>query len=761
MKTIPLILAVMLAATAQAQLTPVPFTAVRFTDNFWAPRLEKNRSVTIPHNFKTCEATGRISNFTKAAGKMPGGHEGYFFNDSDLYKALEGAAYSLALHPDPALDKQCDAIIADIAAAQREDGYIYTFYTLRNELDKRFTNLKDQHEMYCAGHLIEAAVAHHQATGKRNFLDVAVKLANYLDSVFGPEKKHQVDGHEEIEIALFKLARESNDDKYSKLASFFLSIRGTDNGRKKWGPYYQDDTPIQDMQEVHGHAVRMMYLMCAATDAAAAGNEAYRSAVERLWDNMVRKKMYITGGVGARHEGEAFGDAYELPNETAYNETCAAIGNALWSHRMNLLFADAKYADVVEQVIYNGFLSGWGLSGDKFFYVNPLASNGKHHREPWYPCACCPPNVIRFIPQLQGMAYATSQGKLFVNLYGSSEARIGKDVRVRQEANYPWDEIVKLHVDSRANPLAVHLRIPGWCKGASIKVNGERTELKVSSGYAILPERKWDGESDTIELRLPMPIERVKADPQVKADEGRVALRRGPIVYCAEAVDDNNRVSNLILSPDAKLQAEHRDDLLGGVTIIKGNVQARQQEDQPVRGVEFQAVPYYAWDHRGAGEMAVWLAEDVQHARPLRTPTIANTSKASASHVNDSLEALSDDANINSSHDREIPRFTWWDHKGTSEWVQYDFEKPATISATEVYFFDDTSVGGHCAPPQSWKLLFKDGDEWKPVEAQSDYPVAVDQFSGIRFTPVTTSALRLQVQLQPNASAGVLEWRVK
>ncbi len=750
--------AIAFADDAMKKLTPVPFTDVKFTDEFWAPRLERNRTVTIPHDFKMCETTGRITNFEKASGAVSGGHQGFFFDDSDVYKVIEGASYSLALHPDPELDKYVDGLIAKIAAAQREDGYVYTFYTVRQELDQRFSKLKDMHEMYCSGHLIEGAVAHYQATKKRNFLDVAIKLANYLDSIFGPDKKHEVDGHEEIELALFKLASATGDEKYRKLGEFFLSIRGTENGRKKWGPYFQDDQPIPGMRGVHGHAVRMMYLMCAATDAVMAGNETYRAAVDRLWDDMVTKKMYVTGGVGARHDGEAFGEAYELPNESAYSETCATIGNALWSHRMSLLHGDGKYADVVEQAVYNGFLSGWGLSGDKFFYVNPLASRGKHHRETWYGCACCPPNVARFLPQLAGMVYAVSGDSIYVSSYAANEAQVivdGNEVKLKQETKYPWDGKVKIVVDpAKEGEFGLKVRIPGWCK----EVRGLGS-AKAQAGYAEV-RRKWR-RGDSLEFELMMPVERVYADPKVKADVGRVAVRRGPVVYCVEAVDTGGRVANLALPKDGELRAEHRADLLGGVTVIKGRALARQREGEREKAVEFQAVPYFAWDDREPGEMAVWLAEDVSLAKAIPTPTVANTSKASASYVRDSIEALNDETEIESSKDRHISRFTWWDHKGKKEWVQYDFVAPVTVSSVEVYWFDDVSVGGECRPPQSWRVLYKDGETWKPVQNVGEYTVAVDQYNRVEFKGVRTGALRVEVQLQPKYSGGILEWRVR
>ena len=565
---------------------------VKLTDEFWAPRLKTNRTVTVWHNFKECERTGRIANFKKAAGLQSGGFEGIYFNDSDVYKVMEGAAYILAQQPDEKLDQYLDDLIAVMAKAQRDDGYLYTFYQI-NGMEQRFTNLKDKHELYCAGHLIEGAVAHHAATGKRAFLDVAIKLADHIDSVFGPDKRHDVDGHEEIELALFKLADATGAEKYRKLGEFFMHERGRGTNRPLYGPYYQDHKPLEECDAVVGHAVRQMYLLCAAADMALNGNDKYVAAMTRMWQDMTRGKLYITGGTGAKHEGEAFGEAYELPNESAYAETCAGIGNMLWNQRMNLLTGDAKYADVLEKVLYNGFLSAVSLSGDRFFYVNPLASKGGHHRVPWFDCACCPPNVVRFMASLPSRVYAVKDGEVTINLYAAGEATFdvaGQRVKLTQETRYPWDGRVKITTDG-AIP-ALRLRVPGWCDGASFSHDG-RTNTGVAGGSYITISNVPAGH--VIELDLPMPIQRVKPDPRVKDNVGRVAIQRGPIIYCAEGVDNNGAAMNLKLPSDVELVAEHRADLLGGVTVIKAG--------------DVTLVPYHAWDNRAAGEMSVWLLE--------------------------------------------------------------------------------------------------------------------------------------------------------
>jgi hypothetical protein len=621
------------------KLAAVPFTDVKIADEFWAPRIETNRTKTIPHDFKKCEETGRISNFAKAAGLEPGEFRGIYFDDSDVYKVIEGAAYSIACRPDPELDKYLDGVIAKIAAAQQKDGYLYTFYTVRKELNKRWSNEKDMHETYCAGHLIEGAVAHFRATGKRTLLDVAIRLADHVDSVIGPGKRGDVSGHEEIELALVKLYEVTGQQRYLDLAKFFLDERGSAKGHKLYGAVLQDHIPIIEQTEPVGHAVRAMYLYCGMADVAAyLQPKGYVEALDKIWQSTATRRMYVTGGVGARHEGEAFGNDYELPNESAYCETCAAIGSGLWNYRMILMTGDARYADVLERVIYNGFLSGVSLDGEKFFYVNPLASKGNHHRQAWFGCACCPVNVVRFLPSLPGYVYAYDDDSIYVNLYTAGTAKVarkGGAVALTQETRYPWDGKVKIKVDPEApGAFGLNLRIPGWTRvlstaadelyrGAPVKdespvtvrVNGEAMlNLGVVKGYARL-KRQWK-KGDVVELDLPMPVRRVYAHRQVKADAGRVALQRGPVVYCLEAVDNGQAMPSMYLPPEAALETEQRPDLLGGVTVIKGKAAIRSADPAQVQSADLVAIPYYAWDHRAPGAMMVWIPEDPAQAKP-------------------------------------------------------------------------------------------------------------------------------------------------
>ena len=766
------------------KLSAVPFTQVKVQDVFWAPRIETNRKVSLPHNFQWCEKTGRISNFAKAAKLMPGQFEGIYFNDSDVYKVLEGASYSLADLRQPELEKKVDEVIALIAAAQQPDGYLNTYYTLK-EPGKRWTNLPVMHELYCAGHLFEAAAAHYRATGKKDLLNVAVRFADHIAGIFGPDKRHGVPGHEEIELALVKLYEVTGNEKYLQLAYFFLDIRGDAEkrrtGDKLYGPYCQDHKPIRQMDEVVGHAVRMMYLLCGVADVAAyTGDEGFLQALDRLWKDVTLYKMYITGGIGARHAGEAFGDRYELPNPSAYCETCAAIGLALWAHRMALLHGDAQYADVLERVLYNGFLSGVSLQGDKFFYVNPLESAGNHHRQPFFPCACCPTNVVRVLPSLPGYLYAVGQQDLYVNLYVASRAEIqigGGKLVVEQQTRYPWEgKVVLLLKPEKQTELALHCRLPAWTEGRLVRVQvaGQPVEKpEVQKGYLVF-RRTWKP-GDTVELDFPMEVDRIEAHPLVEADRGRVAIQRGPIVYCFEAVDNEGRVRNIQLARDPQFQTEWKPDLLGGVVVIS----AKTSQGRTVR-----AIPYYAWDHREPGEMIVWVRQDGKTRKPktddpswqgrlYRPLDLANLgpseplslmelAEPSASFVGVGvLSALNDGLEPKNSCDHDIPRFTWWNHLGTKEWVQYEWPQEQTLRAVEVYWFDDEPIKRHCRTPQSWRLLYQDGQEWKPVVTQDPYGTEPNKYHRVQFEPVRTKALRIEVQLKPNWSGGILEWKVE
>lgn len=580
----------------------IDFSHVKINDNFWSPRLSKHVSATLPVCIDQIEnQTGRIRNFENAA-KGEGEHSGIFFDDSDVYKALEGMAYSLINNPDPELEKKADEWIDKFAAAQQPDGYINTFYTLTG-LDKRWTNM-DKHEMYCAGHMIEAGVAYYQATGKRKLLDVCIRMTDHMMSQFGPGKRHWVPGHEEIELALVKLYQTTQEQKYLDFAYWLLEERGHGHGTMgdegKWDPvYYQDIVPVRQLTDISGHAVRCMYLYCGMADVAALKNDTgYIAAMDRLWDDVVHRNMYITGGIGSSHDNEGFTEDYDLPNLDAYCETCASVGMVLWNQRMNQLTGDSKYIDVLERSLYNGALAGISLGGDRFFYVNPLESKGDHHRQEWYGCACCPSQLSRFLPSIGNYIYASSDDALWVNLYmgNTGQIRIGEtDILLTQETDYPWDGSVKLTI-STSQPLEkeIRLRIPNWCKTYDLSINGKRINVPKEKGYAVIKD--WKSQ-DVIALDMDMPVEIVAADPHVKENFGKRAIQRGPLVYCMEEIDNPEYFDQIQLSPSTTFQTAFVSDILNGIKTIKTNGRAQSAT----------FIPYYAWDNRKAGKMRVWI----------------------------------------------------------------------------------------------------------------------------------------------------------
>jgi DUF1680 family protein len=614
---------------------PVEFTKVQIRDSFWLPRIHTAINVTIPYDFKKCEETGRIDNFSKAGGLMDGPHVGIFFDDSDVFKVVEGAAYALQIAPNPELEAYVDDLIEKFAAAQEDDGYLYTARTIdpANVPDpessglERWSNLRLGHELYNVGHMYEAAVAYYLATGKRPFLDVAIKNADLIDAVFGENKRRDVPGHQEIEIGLVRLYQVTDDEKYLKLAKFFLDERGQANGRDIYGSYCQDHLPVTQQAESVGHAVRAVYMYAGMADVATlTGAEDYISVVKTIWDNVVSKKLALTGGIGARHDGEAFGDDYELPNLTAYNETCAAQANILWNHRLFLLTGDAKYIDILERTLYNGFLAGVGMDGQSFFYVNPLSCDGQYQfnrfshltRQPWYDCSCCPTNVVRLLPSLSGYIYAVQDDTLYVNLYMTNSATIDVNkipVRISQETSYPWNGNIKLKIETASkSKFSLRLRVPGWALNQpipsklyryidvpgdneiTIKINGETIEAITANGFVVI-DQAWD-EVAEIEIDFPMKIRRVIADKQVNNLTNKVALERGPIVYALEAIDNSIDVFDIALNDETILARKHHPTLFNGIEVITGVLDT---------GDKFTAIPYYAWGHRDGGKMTVWM----------------------------------------------------------------------------------------------------------------------------------------------------------
>ena len=621
-------------------INPVPFTSVKVTDNFWGQRLQASREVTIPLAFSKCEETGRYENFVKAAHPSDTYKvEGFSFDDTDVYKTIEGASYSLQTYPDKKLQKYIDSVLVIVAGAQEPDGYLYTARTMNPKHPhnwagkERWVAVENlSHEFYNLGHMIEGAVAHYQATGKRNFLNIAIKYADCVCREIGngPQQKKYVPGHQIAEMALVKLYMVTGDKKYLDQAKFFLDTRGYTSRKDA---YSQAHKPVVEQDEAVGHAVRAVYMYSGMADVAAiTGDSSYIKAIDKIWDNIVSKKIYITGGIGARHAGEAFGNNYELPNQSAYFETCAAIGNVYMNYRLFLLHGDAKYFDVLERTLYNGLISGVSLDGGSFFYPNPLSSNGKYSRKPWFGCACCPSNVSRFIPSLPGYVYAVKNDQVYVNLYLSNKAELKVDkkkILLEQETGYPWNGDIRLKITQGNQDFTMKLRIPGWVRGNvlpsdlysyadnqkpayQVSVNGQTVESDVNDGYLSIA-RKWK-KGDVVEVHFDMIPRIVKANPKVEADHGRVAVERGPIVYCAEWPDNRFNVHSILLNQHPQFKVTDKPELLYGIRQITTDAQALSYDKAGklvTKDVELTLIPYYAWAHRGEGDMEVWLPIDV------------------------------------------------------------------------------------------------------------------------------------------------------
>jgi DUF1680 family protein len=809
MKAIAVLCALWLTPLSAQQrdypVKPVPFTTVHINDGFWAPRIETNRTVTIPFAFGKDEETGRVDNFIRAAQALRGEpfenkkYPPYPFDDTDVYKVIEGASYTLSVHPDPKLDAYIDGLIEKIGAAQEKDGYLYTARTI-NPLQPHPWSGKERwvlegvnsHELYDLGHLYEAAAAHYAATGKRGLLDIALRTANMLCDTFGPGKREIWPGHQIVEMGLAKLYRVTGDVRYLNLAKFMLDVRGPQSAEQGAGnPYVQAQMKVVDQTEAvtGGHAVRAVYMYSGMADVGAlTGDMAYIKALDKIWENVAGKKLHITGGIGARAAGEAFGADYELPNMSAYNETCAAVGNDFWNHRLFLLHADAKYIDVMERTLYNGLISGVSLDGKTFFYENPLEATGyagKDQRSPWFGVACCPGNITRFMASVPGYVYAERNDAIWVNLYVANTADIkldnGRSVHMTQETRYPWDGAVKMTVaPDRAAALTIHVRIPGWARNEPVpsdlyrmagrndesvvlKVNGKAVPAALDKGYVNLT-RTWK-KGDIIELAIPMPVRRVLANDHVAADRGRVAVQRGPIVYAAEWVDNpDGKVRNLMLPDNAKLKAEYRPTLLHGVEVVTGSAVALAYDAQGQvvkHEQDFTMIPYYAWANRGRGQMTVWMPNIEATARPLPYPTMLTTANVAASgRPQQRTVDVIKDGEIPSASNDHASYFDWYPARGNKETVDYTFAQPAKVGECGLYWFDDTGQGA-VRVPASWRLLYKDGDQWRPVETQEQFGVAKDKFNSVKFTPVSTTALRVELQAQPNFSVGMQKWTVK
>ncbi|MGA2407387.1 MAG: glycoside hydrolase family 127 protein [Bacteroidales bacterium] len=777
---------------ADYPIQPVPFTSVKLTDDFWAPRIKRNASVTIPIAFGYCESTGRVKNFDIAAGRDTGKFQTIFpFDDSDVYKIIEGASYSLQTFPDPGLEAYLDTLIRKIGLAQEPDGYLYTNRTIaekhggvglhewagknRWEMDSVLS-----HELYNLGHLYEAAVAHFQATGKRTLLDIALKSADLVNKDFGMDKVEVYPGHQVIEMGLVKLYRVTGEKKYLDLARFFLDIRGP-KGRQ----YNQANLKPVDQTEAVGHSVRATYMYSGMADIAAIEkDDTYLNAITKIWENLVYGKMYLTGGIGATGGNEGFADPFILPNMSAYCETCASIGDIFFNQRLFLLHGQSKYIDILEKTLYNSMLSGVSLSADRFFYPNPLESKGQHLRQAWFGCACCPSNVARFVPAIPGYVYAITDNELYVNLFISNDANItlgNRKLRITQKANFPWDGKVEILVNPETNAkFILKMRIPGWAQNealpgglykftdqdnepVTIKVNGKDSELKLVDGYAVI-SRKWKS-GDKVEIEFPMPVRKVVADERIKEDKDKMAFQRGPVIYCAEWPDNNTgNVMDLVIKKDAAFTTEFEPSFLEGTEVIKtSGVQAKRTLDGKIETLQeepLKLIPYALWNNRGAGQMMVWFPTSTQSAHPLPAPTIANRSKMKASKITKELSAINDQTVPSNSNDHSVSYYHWWPDKDKWEWVEYDFEKPETISKTKIYWYDDGPEGG-CKIPDTWEILYLSGNMWESVKPLTPYKVTKDGWDSLVFNPVKASAIKIKVKLNKDFSSGIYEWIVE
>lgn len=801
-----LLTATNLLAASDYPVQPVPFTSVRLTSGLLADRQATNAEVTMPFALEQCEASGRIKNFDLAAEVMRRRAAGesnfqikppteYPFDDTDVYKAVEGAAFCLSVKPDAALQAKLEEIIKRVAAAQEQDGYLYTFRTMHPDspghdwVDQKRWRKDPQlsHELYNLGHLYESGVAFYRATGSRSLLNICLKSASLLEKDFGNHQLRISPGHQIIEMGLVKLYRQTGDTNWLDLAKFFLDVRG--NG----GEYSQDHKPVLKQNKAVGHAVRANYMYAGMADVAAlTGDTRYLDAVTKIWDNVVDTKLHLTGGCGARASGEAYGDDYELPHR-CYNETCAAVAFLFWNHRMFLMTGDAKYMDVFERTLYNGTLSGISLFGDRFFYPNPLEYDGSaknNHgfagRAPWFGCACCPPNIMRTLASLGDYVYATQDDKLFVNLYAQGEATatvVGNKIELTQTTEYPWDGKIKLRVmPEKSGVFTVNLRIPCWVEGQplpsdlytyddttpakwTVRVNGKKLSVTPQKGFVAIT-RKWKS-GDEVSLDLPMPVRRVAGNPKIAATRNQVALERGPIVYAFEGLDNDGAVFDAVLPASAKIKPKHHADLLGGVTLL--NVTGAQRvavKDSGKRVTEpanLTAIPYAVWNNRGLTPMAVWLARDASTARPIQPPTLASQAKVTTSFARGgmSLVPLNDRLVPENFTDGFAPNFDFWPHKGTTEWVTYEFPQSTTVRAVRVSWFDDTGKG-ECRVPVSWRVLYRDNaNQWQPVVNPSEYSIKARDPVRVSFDPVNTKFLRVEIQLPKDFSSGLYELEVE
>ncbi len=779
-------------------ITQVPFTSVKVQpETFWGQRLKASREVTIPLAFSKCEETGRYTNFSNAAEHIKDPSKvfkvngvGYSFDDTDPYKTIEGASYLLQTYPDKKLEAYVDSVIAVIKSGQESDGYLYTARTQNPDNPHhwagptRWSKVEDlSHEFYNLGHLCEAAVAHYQATGKTSLLNIAKAYADCVCREVGdkPGQACVVPGHQIAEMGLAKLYLATGDKKYLDQAKFFLDKRGYTTIKTE---YSQSHLPVLQQKEAVGHAVRAGYMYAGMADVAAlTGDKGYIDAIDDIWDNIITKKYYITGGVGATASGEAFGANYELPNMSAYCETCAAIAQVYLNYRLFLLHGESKYYDALERTLYNGVISGISIDGGKFFYPNPLQSMGQHQRQPWFGCACCPSNAARFIPSVPQYVYAVKDNNLYVNLFMGNTAKVkvgGKSVEIQQNTNYPWDGDITMTMQKASGKFALNIRIPGWVRGEvvpsdlytytdgkrlgyTVKVNNQDVTSELKDGYFVI-DRKWK-KGDKIAVHFDMEPRTVKANGKVAADKGRVAIERGPLVYCAEWPDNTCDVLNVLLNQEPKFTQGNKTVEGTSVMTLTTDAQTLNFDTNgrlQTKDERLVLIPYYAWAHRGNGNMAVWLPIDLNATNPALPPSVASESKVECSKKHaPALSAINDRLIPADKDDRSVPYTHWWPEKNTTEWLSYTFKTATTVQSSTVYWFDDSPWGG-CRVPASWKLYYKnDKGEWEEVKNPSRYPCEKGVACTVDFDPVKTTAMKLEIVQPKEHSCGVFEWSLK
>ena len=779
-------------------ISPVPFTAVKVTPGtFWGQRLEASRKVTIPLAFSKCEETGRYTNFSNAAQHLKDPSKvfpvgGLSFDDTDPYKTIEGASYILQTYPDKKLVQYIDSVLDVIASAQEPDGYLYTSRTQNPQHphewagDKRWSKEEDlSHELYNLGHMVEGAIAHYQATGSRKFLDIAIRYADCVCREVGPNPGQAcvVPGHQIAEMALAKLYLVTGEKRYLDEAKFFLDYRGKTTIVHD---YSQAHKPVIEQDEAVGHAVRAAYMYAGMADVAAlTGDKDYIKAIDAIWDNIVSKKLYITGGIGATSNGEAFGKNYELPNMSAYCETCAAIGNVYVNYRLFLLHGDSKYYDVLERTLYNGLISGVSLEGNGFFYPNPLESMGQHQRQAWFGCACCPSNICRFIPSLPGYIYAVKDKNVYVNLFLSNKSNLtvaGKKVALSQTTEYPWNGDITILVDQNAaGQFAMKIRIPGWVKnqvlpsnlyqytdgkrlGYTILVNGSAVTANVTEDGYYTIDRRWK-KGDKVQIHFDMEPRTVRANNKVEADRGMVSIERGPIVYCAEHPDNSFDIMGALINQNPQFtlgKGEIAGTPVQTLTTSAQTLNFNKQGKLETQDQTLTLIPYYAWCHRGSGKMRVWLPQDLNATNPSQPETLASQSKVSSSSERmPALSAINDRLVPKDENDRSVPYTHWWPKKDCTEWLGYEFPQEATVQSATVYWYDDGPWGG-CRVPQSWRILYQDQQgQWQPVSGADAYPTDKGSACTVNFDPVKTKALRLEVTLPADNAAGLFEWSIR